>query len=251
MRLKKGFTLAEILIVLMVIGVIATMTVPSMMKGVTETQYKTGFKKAYNTIVNMTAKLGVEGKMPAKVDTQTVETARFFIAMMENLSVREVVKLAHSNRTAALGSDIVGVKYNSEGVDKEFGAGNSVLEIAKDGSIDSEDQYWITTDDGIAYSLKSGKDCSTKGKISTKSKPAEMLDASCLRITVDVNGLSKLPNLKEPQSYGQEGSAEGTAFKANMEPITGDQFDVYVGKDGVTPGSTKYHAGARIVADMK
>ena len=50
MRLKKGFTLAEILIVLMVIGVIATLTVPTMMKGVTEAQLKTSYKKAYNTI---------------------------------------------------------------------------------------------------------------------------------------------------------------------------------------------------------
>ena len=60
MRFKKGFTLAEILIVLMVIGVIATMTVPSMMKGVQEAQYKTGFKKAYNTITNLYAMLQVK-----------------------------------------------------------------------------------------------------------------------------------------------------------------------------------------------
>ena len=45
MRIKKGFTLAEILIVLMVIGVIATMTVPSLMKGVNEATYKTAYKK--------------------------------------------------------------------------------------------------------------------------------------------------------------------------------------------------------------
>ena len=45
MRIKKGFTLAEILIVLMVIGVIATMTIPSLMKGVAEAQYKAAYKK--------------------------------------------------------------------------------------------------------------------------------------------------------------------------------------------------------------
>ena len=42
-----GFTLAEILIVLMVIGIIATMTIPGLMKGVQEAQYKTAYKKAY------------------------------------------------------------------------------------------------------------------------------------------------------------------------------------------------------------
>ena len=49
MRIKKGFTLAEILIVLMVIGIIATMTIPGLMKGVQEAQYKTAYKKAYLT----------------------------------------------------------------------------------------------------------------------------------------------------------------------------------------------------------
>ena len=47
MRIKKGFTLAEILIVLMVIGVIATMTIPSVMKGVVDAQIKTGYKRRY------------------------------------------------------------------------------------------------------------------------------------------------------------------------------------------------------------
>ena len=44
MRIKKGFTLAEILIVLMVIGAIATITVPSIIKGVKEAQIKTAYK---------------------------------------------------------------------------------------------------------------------------------------------------------------------------------------------------------------
>ena len=102
MRLKKGFTLAEILIVLMVIGVIATMTVPSMMKGVQEAQYKTAVKKAYNTLSNMTAKFAVEGKMPVYNATgMTQETSRFFVAMMENLSVANVSQHPIGNRTVA------------------------------------------------------------------------------------------------------------------------------------------------------
>ena len=42
-----GFTLAEVLITLVIIGVIAAITVPTVMNNVREQQYKTSFKKAY------------------------------------------------------------------------------------------------------------------------------------------------------------------------------------------------------------
>ena len=50
MRLKKGFTLAEILIVLMVIGAIATMTIPSLMQSTSQQEYKAAFKKAISML---------------------------------------------------------------------------------------------------------------------------------------------------------------------------------------------------------
>lgn len=45
--LKKGFTLAEILIALMIIGIIAMLVVPGMISSTTETEYNSGIKKAY------------------------------------------------------------------------------------------------------------------------------------------------------------------------------------------------------------
>ena len=65
MRLKKGFTLAEILIVLMVIGVVATMTIPSLMRGVQDAQFKTAYKKAFNAVVNIAAMESISGNFVA------------------------------------------------------------------------------------------------------------------------------------------------------------------------------------------
>ena len=42
---KRGFTLAEVLITLTIIGVVATMTLPALMTNTAETQAKTGLKK--------------------------------------------------------------------------------------------------------------------------------------------------------------------------------------------------------------
>ena len=50
MMKKQGFTLAEVLITLTIIGVIATMTLPALMTNTQEQQAKTGLKKGINTL---------------------------------------------------------------------------------------------------------------------------------------------------------------------------------------------------------
>ena len=47
---KTGFTLAEVLITLAIIGVIATLTLPALMTNTAEQQYKAGLKKGINTL---------------------------------------------------------------------------------------------------------------------------------------------------------------------------------------------------------
>ena len=50
MMKKNGFTLAEVLITLAIIGVVATLTLPSLMANTSEQQAVTGFRKAMNTL---------------------------------------------------------------------------------------------------------------------------------------------------------------------------------------------------------
>lgn len=256
MRLKKGFTLAEILIVLMVIGVIATMTVPSMMKNVQEAQYKTAFKKAYNTIANLTAKLGVEGRMPVAICSadgtcaaSKDETAKFFIAMMENLSVRNVSSVKQNNRAAADRNSEIAVSYNGNTFGVNSGGGTDATALISydwSGATigDTSARPWITSDDGISYTLLQGTNCSSKNTVSTKDSVSNLLTESCLAILVDINGVEKMPNYIEPQS-------DIKTTGQDMEPLTGDQYYIFVAKDGITTGTKLKQAASRIVADMK
>lgn len=51
--MKKGFTLAEMLIVLAIIGIIATMTLPALMTNIQEAQAKTAIKKAVSVFTQI------------------------------------------------------------------------------------------------------------------------------------------------------------------------------------------------------
>ncbi len=50
MTKRFGFTLAEVLITLTIIGVIAAMTIPTLLSNTSDQEYKTGLKKAVSTI---------------------------------------------------------------------------------------------------------------------------------------------------------------------------------------------------------
>ena len=51
---KKGFTLAEVLVTLAVIGVVASLTIPTLMKSHEKQQWITGYKKNYSMISQAT-----------------------------------------------------------------------------------------------------------------------------------------------------------------------------------------------------
>lgn len=57
--MKKGFTLAEVLITLGIIGVVAAMTVPSLISSANRIKFKSGFKK-YVSLLSQTAQMSSE-----------------------------------------------------------------------------------------------------------------------------------------------------------------------------------------------
>jgi prepilin-type N-terminal cleavage/methylation domain-containing protein len=59
-RIFRGFTLAEVLVTLMIIGVIASITIPSLKKSTDEKSSIANLKKAYSVLSNATGMLEVE-----------------------------------------------------------------------------------------------------------------------------------------------------------------------------------------------
>ena len=96
----NGFTLAEVLITLVIIGVIAALTIPTAINNMKEQEFKSQFKKTYSTIVQAMNKTelndfygyaqcyyGVDG-----VENQMTECPAFFDAFAKNLQVQKVCR---------------------------------------------------------------------------------------------------------------------------------------------------------------
>ena len=83
MNKKSGFTLAEVLVTLMIIGVIAAMTIPSLMQSTSQQEYKAAFKKAVSMINQaVTLNYALDG-----MDGTDYQGTSFFNLMTQRLNV--------------------------------------------------------------------------------------------------------------------------------------------------------------------
>ena len=61
---RNGFTLAEVLITLVIIGVIAALTIPTLIQNTQKQEFVTGLKKAYSTLSQVTQQIITEEGSP-------------------------------------------------------------------------------------------------------------------------------------------------------------------------------------------
>ena len=259
MRIKKGFTLAEVLIVLMVIGVIATMTIPSLMKGVNEAQYKATYKKAYNTIVNIAEMEKASGQMPQK--RNAAAATHFYSVLASALDVKYFVKQNELDGGTVLltGSPDITHGFNLTQGTTNVQVGTTAATGAGIPPGDNQLSSWMVTEDGIAYAMilaggDNENDCDSKAELITRKTAAEVAANACMVIVVDVNGLYRAPNRLERQSTiaGELSSpADSVSSSVKMTTLSRDRYYIYIGSDGATAGPVATTLSGRIVADLK
>lgn len=77
--LKKGFTLAEVLITLGIIGVVAAMTIPTLMNATQNAEFKTAYKKAFSTANQAWTMAIANDEVPDRVSgSDGAENVNFF-----------------------------------------------------------------------------------------------------------------------------------------------------------------------------
>lgn len=177
--MKIGFTLAEVLITLVIIGVIAAITVPSLLQTTEDQEYVSGVKKAYSVLSQAYMRQKADGILPDEWGFSTADSRKMIEVLLPYLNYTKVCygAEAHCHNRELTRKD--GVKM-SGGINHGIFGGT-----AKRSGV-------ILADGMMIGSLVLSDDCTNQ------MGDKESLQHQCGEYMVDVNGE------KGPNKYGKD-----------------------------------------------
>ena len=121
--MKKGFTLAEVLITLAIIGVVAAVSIPSVISNSNQQQYKTGLKKAVS-VLNSAITMGMakEGVSPydLSADYRLFDYLQKHMNVLKSTTDVSTIFMAYDPGILAGGYINNSVFYTADGMRFEF-----------------------------------------------------------------------------------------------------------------------------------
>ena len=184
MKNKKAFTLAEALMTLIVIGIVATLTIPSIISNHKALQYKTAYKKAIKTI-NEAISLNIAKGEKSALNTD--EDRPLYDYLKQNLDIIKTTTKSTFNK------DIKGF-YTADGMRFDF--------PEKNDDIDNK-EIGVTNGDKTEKIDVKTYNCGTKG-LGIGGGTKALSQNPCI-IMVDVNG-DKGPNRITTSLYKKDDS---------------------------------------------
>lgn len=254
MKRKIAFSLAEIIIAVTFVGILAALTLPKTIDGVKSKHNIEAYMAAYKRAEKLAMQV-FEEEPPEGVEPQNFEP----------IGLRLWKKLSGSLPVIGY-SDQEGVSYNKivnenslkpaaqwdagefVNFDNKIGIKNSA-EVAKTSITSSGVTHispWIVTQNmAFAIYIYSGvwyrdnANCEKADTISLQKTYEDAYSAACGMIIVDVNGLDQGPN--QPRlSYSSKESPDVVKGMLDNEIVKYDRFYIFIGKDGyITPGPSK------------
>jgi len=181
--MKKGFTLAEVLITLGIIGVVAALTLPTLIANYQKTQYVAGLKKAYTQLNQVLKQMAADN------------------GCINDLKCTGL--FAAGTNSQSLGDEVVKYfKVIKNCGTTEQGCFSNHININYDGSSvsfynwDATQYYRFITTDGISFSIYNwGNNCQANYSTGALGYMTQL----CGYVYIDVNGLNKKPN-----NYGRD-----------------------------------------------
>ncbi len=183
---KIGFTLAEVLITLAVIGVVAALTIPTLAKNYQNAQYLSALKKAYTQMNQVFLRMAVDSGQSDSISSYFVYTGNS--ADSQNQSGDAIAKYYNLAKNCRSASSALGcvATYNNN-ID-----GTSSSNTAFD---NRSDYYKFLTKDGMSFSfgLMSASSGNHSCNYHVVPDPNSPLYNVCGWVIIDVNGFKK-PN---------------------------------------------------------
>ncbi len=218
---KKGFTLAEVLIVLGVIGIVAALTIPTLLKNWQEERWKTASKVFENRLTEAVGQMHARGRLTVYTTTEAfVDELKNFMRMIEvcqndNLSscfVSEVL------------DDITPISTNTlstaQSFSKSWGTNIIGLKLANGANV------------FIAYNPSCTLDPAATGEEVSKCSVAALYDtngdSSPNKLTKDVNLFNaELSSFKCEGTLLPEGICVGDSVGGCINTCDGSEFISY------------------------
>lgn len=174
-----AFTLAEVLIVMSIIGIVAEITIPSLAQSVEESKYVTGLKKSYSGWNQALQQLSSDNgclndlKCTGLFASTTTDSATFGQAIIRYFQVAKDCGVG----TTGCWAPSLNRRYDGKGTTNSGGTSWAGL----------AGYYEFTTKDGMAFMFNNyANDCAA-------STATGYLTQNCGSLMVDINGLQK-PN---------------------------------------------------------
>lgn len=184
---KIGFTLAEVLITLGIIGVVAALTIPTLMNSNQNIQYVVGLKKAYSETNQVLKQMAADNNC-----TDDLKCTGIFATGTNNQTFGDefikYFKIAKNCRVA-LGQGC----WNSSTNGSYNGKDNN-----PNYSIDTWDRYKFITTDGMSFAVDNYANSCGYNWSAPSPQGLGYLSQTCGFLFVDVNGL------KGPNYFGRD-----------------------------------------------
>ena len=181
-RFKKGFTLAEVLITLAIIGVVAAISIPSVISNSQQQEFKTGLRKAVSVLNSaITMNIAIDGESP-------YDNANLYGYLMRHMAViKSTIKLDYTITYKGAGIYPNAVFYTTDGMRFELRRGGSQWKYPL-----YEDPSIMLCTKALAGNFNIEESCGGCGSYGLNNNSDETTKTPCM-ITVDVNGDRK-PN---------------------------------------------------------
>ena len=187
-RSKRGFTLAEVLITLAIIGVVAAISIPSVISNSQQQEFKTGLRKAVSVLNSaITMNMAIDGETPY----DNKELAQYLMRHMSILKTTNKVPWYGANNVGSGSLNANSAFYTTDGMRFEFEDGAGMFEhipLHETTEYKAHPVKWDGTtgvgydDDGSLITNKLG--C---GSLGLANNPDNTTQTPCF-LLVDVNG---------------------------------------------------------------
>ncbi len=212
--MQRGFTLAEVLITLVIIGIIAVMTIPTLIQQQEKNAYVAGLKKAQSTLASANAQLLAEYGSGA-YESLFLDDATLGNVALQAMSKYLSIAKNCGTATGCLSHEVKylrgAVQYSDFDASRAGSCGRAIL------------------NDGTSIRIDSRPDCDDIGE--------------CATVAVDVNGA------KGPNTYGRD-IFWLSLYKYKVAPVGWSVADIeHAGADSCVTESNGFYCATRVLRE--